>query len=115
MRLFVRFQWTAWFAVDRWRGFYGEEIVMQSSTRFTRSCPTCGRLLDIPVEQIGRRIRCSHCQAEFSATLPSQRGAEKIEINLDERIDRLLAETAVSPPRHHFDHSALAAERNYEV
>lgn len=88
---------------------------MSSSTRFSRSCPTCGRQLDVAVEQIGRRIKCSHCQAEFSATLPSHGGSEAFENNLDERIDRLLAETAVSPPRHHFDHHALVAQRHYEV
>jgi hypothetical protein len=88
---------------------------MRSSTRFTKSCPTCGRHLDIPIEQMGRRVMCSHCHAEFLATTHVNIASERVENNLDERIDRLLAETSSAPPRPHFDHYAVVSSRTYEV
>ncbi len=88
---------------------------MGSSTRFLRSCPTCGRHLDIPVDQIGRRVMCGHCHAEFSATATVGFASEKIENNLDDRIERLLAETSSAPPRPHFDHYSVVSSKTYEV
>ena len=63
---------------------------MRFSTRFMRHCPTCGRNLDIGVEQIGRMVMCSHCHAEFQATLVASLGDNDIEQSLDQRIERLI-------------------------
>jgi hypothetical protein len=87
---------------------------MRSSTRFTRSCPTCGRSLDIPVDHIGRQVMCSHCHAEFRATLESE-GPNDFEHALEQRIDRLLANSATNLPRPHFDHYSTSSPRTYEV
>jgi hypothetical protein len=88
---------------------------MRTSTRFSRSCPTCGRLLDIPVDQIGRRVMCTHCHAEFQATLTASHSTREFNENLDERIDRLLAGSTAAPPRPHLDHHSAFDLRSYEV
>ncbi len=62
---------------------------MNASVRFTRPCPTCGRMLEIPVTFIGRSVCCSHCHAEFRATAPQDRSTDEDRL-LDEKIDRLL-------------------------
>lgn len=38
------------------------------SIRFTRSCPTCGRRVEIRASLLGRTVACQHCGAEFTAT-----------------------------------------------
>lgn len=88
---------------------------MRTSTRFTRSCPTCGRLIDIPVEQIGRMVMCAHCHAEFAATATCDAARESIDKSLDFRIDRLLAETGSTLARHHFAPARPVESRTYEV
>ena len=88
---------------------------MRSSTRFTRSCPTCGRKLDIPVDQIGRQVMCSHCHAEFPATLESEGPSNDFEHTLEQRIDRLLANSSSTPSRPHFEHHPADTSRTYEV
>lgn len=35
--------------------------------RFTRSCPTCGRRIQIRGSLLGRMVACRHCNAEFVA------------------------------------------------
>ncbi len=45
------------------------------SVHFTRSCPTCGRRVEIRAALLGRTVACQHCGAEFTATAsddPSQ-------------------------------------------
>ena len=37
------------------------------SVRFTQSCPTCGRRVEIRANLIGRTVACRHCRAEFVA------------------------------------------------
>ncbi len=37
------------------------------SIRFTRSCPTCGRRIEIQASLLGRTVGCTHCGAEFTA------------------------------------------------
>ncbi len=72
---------------------------MNASVRFTRPCPTCGRMLEIPVTLIGRSVGCSHCRAEFRATAPQDRSTDEDRL-LDEKIDRLLrdADAFCNPP-----------------
>lgn len=88
---------------------------MRSATRFVRCCPTCGRNLDIPVAQIGRMVMCSHCQAEFQATLASENANDDFEQSLDQRIDRLLAGTSSVLQKPHFENHHTNTPRTYEV
>lgn len=37
------------------------------SVRFTQSCPTCGRRVQIQASLLGRTVACQHCQGEFVA------------------------------------------------
>ncbi len=35
--------------------------------RFTQSCPTCGRRIQVQAALLGHSVACPHCRAEFSA------------------------------------------------
>lgn len=37
------------------------------SIRFTQSCPTCGRRVQVRASLIGYTVACQHCNAEFIA------------------------------------------------
>jgi len=37
------------------------------SIRFTQSCPTCGRRIQVQTSLMGHSVACSHCRAEFKA------------------------------------------------
>jgi len=37
------------------------------SIRFTQSCPTCGRRVQVRASLIGYTVACQHCNAEFLA------------------------------------------------
>ena len=39
-----------------------------SSIRFSRSCPTCGRRVEIRAVLLGHTVACQHCSAHFVAT-----------------------------------------------
>ncbi|SMP40518.1 hypothetical protein SAMN06265222_101463 [Neorhodopirellula lusitana] len=36
--------------------------------KFTQSCPTCGRRIDVRANLLGCTVACQHCGAEFTAT-----------------------------------------------
>ena len=58
---------------------------MASVTYFFRSCPTCGRHLNVRIELLGREVECVQCHAVFVAT-------EEPEISPDDlRIEQILA------------------------
>jgi DNA-directed RNA polymerase subunit M/transcription elongation factor TFIIS len=57
---------------------------MASRTMFVRSCPTCGRTLEIRVELLGRKVECVHCGAGFTANQSSDASQQEL------RIDRVL-------------------------
>ena len=40
---------------------------MVGSAHFVKSCPTCGRKLQIQVHYIGREVNCGHCHGRFLA------------------------------------------------
>lgn len=40
---------------------------MAKSIRFTRSCPSCGRPLQISIELLGKNVVCNACGAGFQA------------------------------------------------
>ena len=58
---------------------------MAAGTFFVRSCPTCGRALEVRVELLGREVECVHCGAEFLASEESHHASD------DLRIERVLA------------------------
>lgn len=64
------------------------------SVRFTQSCPTCGRRVEIRASLLGSSVACQHCKAEFVAIgdenefQRSQGGAD-----LMRRVDRVLQQT----------------------
>lgn len=60
---------------------------MATGTYFIRSCPTCGRTLEIRVELLNRKVECSHCHATFAATETEERSIS------DLRIEQALART----------------------
>lgn len=41
---------------------------MATGTFFIRSCPTCGRSLEIRIELLGREVECVHCLGTFNTT-----------------------------------------------
>ena len=36
--------------------------------RFSQSCPTCGRRIQVRASLLGSTVACQHCSAEFTAT-----------------------------------------------
>lgn len=59
---------------------------MTGATFFVRSCPTCGRMLEIRIELLGRVVACQHCSAQFRAGMQSE-----TQLN-DRRVEQLLAQ-----------------------
>lgn len=55
---------------------------MPSGAYFIRSCPTCGRSLEIRVEYFGKRVSCKHCSAEFDTVEESIDGCDPSESSL---------------------------------
>jgi DNA-directed RNA polymerase subunit M/transcription elongation factor TFIIS len=51
-----------------------------AGTYFIRSCPTCGRALEIRVELLNRKVECSHCHANFVATESEERSISDLRI-----------------------------------
>ena len=43
------------------------------SIRFTQSCPTCGRRIQVRASLLGFTVACQHCHAEFVAQLGAER------------------------------------------
>lgn len=40
------------------------------SAFYVQACPTCGRLVRVCVQALGRSVPCRHCQALFTACDP---------------------------------------------
>ena len=62
-----------------------------SQIRFTRSCPTCGRRVEIRPALLGCSVACQHCKAEFVASV-SDDERHRIDENhrLMARVDQML-------------------------
>ncbi len=73
---------------------------MAAGTYFIRSCPTCGRTLEIRVELLNRNVECSHCHATFVATETEERSVS------DLRIEQALARTQQFLASAHSDSAA---------
>ena len=65
----------------------------QGKLFFIQNCPTCRRRLQIKLAWLGRRVRCQHCQREFTARDPNGESAA-----LDERVDQWLQNTHQMAP-----------------
>ncbi|MBB3207240.1 ribosomal protein L37AE/L43A [Rhodopirellula rubra] len=61
------------------------------SIKFTQSCPTCGRRIDIRASLLGCTVACQHCGAEFTANAneESRMGPERNQDLLD-RVEKAL-------------------------
>jgi hypothetical protein len=64
------------------------------SVRFTQSCPTCGRRIQVRASLMGCDVACQHCHAVFvaeqdSAHLSVQPEVVADDLNLDPLMDRV--------------------------
>ena len=67
--------------------------------RFTQSCPTCGRRIQVQASLMGHSVACPHCQAEFSVAdqeaadriATQHQAAESIQDPLMARVEKALA------------------------
>ncbi len=65
------------------------------SVRFTRSCPTCGRRVEIRASLLGCTVACQHCGAEFTATADDDPRHQVDEgIRLMARVEKALQESS---------------------
>ena len=73
------------------------------ATYFQQDCPVCGRPLQIRVEHLGQRVRCSHCRCTFVCCDPTQvsRNREEAGRSALNRAERLLAARPPSRRPHH--------------
>lgn len=58
---------------------------MGTGTFFIRTCPTCGRSLEIRVELLGREVECVHCLGRFNT---AQQTAPVVEHRVDQALAR---------------------------
>jgi DNA-directed RNA polymerase subunit M/transcription elongation factor TFIIS len=71
---------------------------MPSGAFFIRSCPTCGRSLEVRVEYLGKRVSCRHCSAEFDTSDPPyySDGASESSLNLLARAEELIESVRIA-------------------
>lgn len=67
--------------------------------RFSRSCPTCGRRIQIRSGLLGKTVACRHCKAEFVAMSSDETAGSSDEAQLlMERVElALLKSQSVLP------------------
>ncbi|MFU7559565.1 response regulator [Stieleria sp. JC731] len=73
---------------------------MQSNSliRFTRSCPTCGRRIQIRGTLLGREVACPHCNAKFTAMATDDApGRIDDAQRLLDRVDTMLSKVETPP------------------
>ncbi|QDV63403.1 hypothetical protein Pan14r_00620 [Crateriforma conspicua] len=71
------------------------------SIRFSQSCPTCGRRVEIRASLLGHIVACQHCGSEFVASDCDGDGHQpRSTEELMRRVDQVLAQAEVSktPP-----------------
>ena len=66
-------------------------MVQPSLMRFTQSCPTCGRRVQVRTSLMGCTVACQHCKAEFVAD-PNRDHVNAVDstASLMERVERAL-------------------------
>jgi hypothetical protein len=72
---------------------------MPSGAYFIRSCPTCGRSLEVRVEYLGKMVSCQHCSAQFDTSDPPyfSDGASESSLNLLARAEELIESVKFGP------------------
>ena len=78
---------------------------MSGTTYFVQDCPTCGRMLQVRLELLGRDVVCEHCNGAFQAADPALQGASTDSAQLLHRVDELLA--AAETPLTRTPHQTL--------
>jgi hypothetical protein len=63
---------------------------MSNSVRFAKVCPTCGRTLQIPVDLLGKEVRCQGCGASLRASAGEEFPKSGPSEDLDSKVDRLI-------------------------
>jgi DNA-directed RNA polymerase subunit M/transcription elongation factor TFIIS len=73
---------------------------MPSGAYFIRSCPTCGRSLEVRVEYLGKMVSCKHCSAQFDTSDPPyySDSANESSLNLLARAEELLESVKIASP-----------------
>jgi hypothetical protein len=66
---------------------------MSGEARIVRNCPACGKTLKIPLEFVGHKVKCLHCQHLFVVQPAAAGGAR-----LDQADDSPLPADEGSPP-----------------
>lgn len=71
---------------------------MPSGAYFIRSCPTCGRSLEVRVEYLGKMVLCQHCSAKFDTSDPPyySDGASESSLTLLARADELIESVKIA-------------------
>lgn len=70
---------------------------LSSTIRFSRSCPTCGRRIQIRASLLGTEIACGHCQATFIASAnEDQPGSVDDAQRLMDRVERMLLKSELN-------------------
>ncbi len=72
------------------RAYLFDNGVPEMSVRFTQSCPTCGRRLQIRASLLGCTVACQHCQAEFVADSGGSREPESTDTDAMDSSDSLM-------------------------
>jgi ribosomal protein L37AE/L43A len=73
-----------------------DNMPIQTVIRFNRSCPTCGRRVQIRASLLGSTVSCQHCNAEFTASANDDAGEFNSECRLMARVERALERSAES-------------------
>ena len=58
-----------WFLANKTYSVDGDAD-MASTMYFDQECPICGRLLQVRLAYLGRKVACQHCHGEFEACDP---------------------------------------------
>ncbi len=72
-------------------------MVQASYMRFTQSCPTCGRRVQIRASLMGCTVACQHCKAEFVANPNREHDSVGSTASLMERVERALGTETTQP------------------
>ncbi len=78
------------------------------SVRFTQSCPTCGRRLQIRASLLGCTVACQHCQAEFVADSEAKTLPESSEVKPQDSPDELMLRVELALERARQQSTALS-------
>ncbi|MCR9119461.1 MAG: hypothetical protein NXI22_21220 [bacterium] len=70
---------------------------MSNRSYFAQDCPTCGRVLHVQVNFLGKKVVCGHCRGDLIATDPANRLDIQPAAGLMSRAKELLDVEDLSP------------------